>query len=491
MKKPLILSAAALTLVATPVALTQVVEAQTYPSPGDTQPVPAFLPVQMAAGNSSMTYDARRGVLTMAPLLERVTPAVVSINTVTERNTPEIDDERMEMFERFFGQSPRQRGPRAGLGSGVIVDAAEGLILTNNHVIDGADEIEVQLEDRREFIAEVVGADPQTDLALLRIDARNLRDLVIAETDDVMVGDYVIAVGNPFGLSSTVTSGIVSALGRENRAGGGDRYEDYIQTDAAINPGNSGGALVNSKGELIGINTAIISRSGSSAGIGFAVPTRTIRNVMNQLTEFGEVRRGRIGVLIGDVTPELRDGLGLPSVRGALISNVVEDSPAEKAGLEDGDVVIAFNGEELEDSSDLRNAVGLLTPGTTADITYLREGKRRTTRITVEAMEDERDVLDASAADDIPSMESFSGATITDIPRDLDLRDGDEGVFINSVRPGSRAFRSGLRRGDIIRRVNRTDIGDLDDFEEFIESTDGPYALVVERDGQTAYLGVR
>jgi Do/DeqQ family serine protease len=488
MKKTLILSVAAIGLVGAPVAMSQVFSDAANPA----KTMPDFQTVQLFGGNnnSSMTYDSRRGVLTMAPLLAEVTPAVVSINTVTERRRPEIDDERLEMLERFFGQTPRQRGPRAGLGSGVIVDAREGLILTNNHVVDGADEIEVRLEDRREFIAEVVGADPQTDLALLKIDARNLRDLTIAETDDVMVGDYVIAVGNPFGLSSTVTSGIVSALGRDNSAGG-DRYEDYIQTDAAINPGNSGGALVNSKGELIGINTAIISRSGSSAGIGFAVPTRTIRNVMDQLLEFGEVRRGRIGVLIGNVTPELRDGLGLPSVKGALVQNVVDDSPAEKAGLEDGDVVIAFNGEEVEDSADLRNAVGLLTPGTTADITYLRDGSRRTTRITVEAFDDDRDQLDDSATDDIPSMESFSGATITDIPSDLDLRDGDEGVFISSVRPGSRAFRSGLRRGDIIREINRTDIRDLRDFEDFIESNEGPYALVVERDGQTNFLGVR
>ena len=483
MKKTLILSVAALGLVTAPVAVSQVFS--------DGQPAPQFQPVQLlGSNNDAMTFDSRRGVITMAPLLAQVTPAVVSIRTETEREQTDLDDERLEMFERFFGRMPQTPGPRQGLGSGVIVDAGEGLILTNNHVIDGADEIEIRLEDRREFFAEIVGQDPQTDLALLKIDARNLTDLPITETDDVMVGDYVIAVGNPFGLSSTVTSGIISALGRDGR-GSGDRYEDYIQTDAAINPGNSGGALVNSKGELIGINTAIVSRSGSSAGIGFAVPTRTIRNVMSQLIEYGEVRRGRIGVQISNVTPELRDGLDLPSVNGALIQSVVEDSPAEKAGLEDGDVVISFNGGDVEDSADLRNAVGLLTPGTTADITYLRDGRRRTTQITVEAFDEDRDVLDERAADDIPSMESFSGATITDIPSDLDLRDGDDGVFISTVRPGSRAYRSGLRRGDIIRSINRTDIGDLREFETFIEANEGPYALVVERDGQTAYLGVR
>ncbi|MGJ8560917.1 MAG: Do family serine endopeptidase [Litorimonas sp.] len=489
MKHALILSAAALGLIVAPVAVSQVI----VDAPKTSNP--DFQTVQLFGGghNSSMTFDSKRGVLTMAPLLAQVTPAVVSIRTVTESEAPEMSDERMEMFERFFGQTPRQQGPRAGLGSGVIVDASKGLILTNNHVIDGADEIEITLGDRREFMAEVVGADPQTDLALLKIDARKLKALKIAGTDDVMVGDYVIAVGNPFGLSSTVTSGIVSALGRENRTSGrsNDRYEDYIQTDAAINPGNSGGALVNSKGELIGINTAIISRSGSSAGIGFAIPTRTITNVMAQLTEFGEVRRGRIGVLIGDLSPELRQGLGLSSIKGALIQQVTEDSPAEKAGLEGGDVIIAFNGENLDDSSDLRNAVGLLTPGTDADITYIRDGKRRTSRITVEAVKEERVALDETVADDIPSMESFSGATITDIPDDLDLRDGDDGVYISAVRPNSRAARSGLNEGDIIRRINRTKLTDLKSFERFLDNNDGPYALVVERDGQTAYLGVR
>ena len=481
MKKTLILSAAALGLVAAPVAVSQV-----------TLDTPAPQPVQFfgqSSQNTAMTFDPQRGVLTMAPLLERVTPAVVSINTATDRRRPDVTDEQEELFERFFGGRPQQRGPRAGLGSGVIVDAREGLILTNNHVIDGADEIRVTLEDRRQFDAEIVGTDPQTDVALLKIDARNLSALDLADSEDVRVGDYVIAVGNPFGLSSTVTSGIVSALGRDQRAG--DTYSDFIQTDAAINPGNSGGALVNSKGELIGINTAIISRSGSSAGIGFAVPTRIVRSVMAQLTEFGEVKRGRIGVLISDVTPELRGGLGLPSLKGALVSDVTEDSPAEKAGLKGGDVIIAFNGEDLDDSSDLRNAVGLLTPGTSADITYLRDGRRRTTRITVEAFEAERVALDDSAAEDLPSMESFSGATITDIPDDLELADGNDGVYVARVRPGSRASRSGLQRGDVIRRINRQDIDDLDDFENFLDDNDGPYALVVERDGRTAYLGVR
>ena len=483
MKKALILSAAALGLIGAPMAYSQVA------------PVP-LQPAQFLGGSSqgAMTLDPQRGVLTMAPLLERVTPAVVSINTEVDLDTDDDSamDERERMLERFFGGRGLQgrNTPRPGLGSGVIVDAREGLILTNNHVIDGASTINVTLEDRRRFEAEVVGTDPKSDIALLKIDARNLRALDMADPEDVQVGDYVIAVGNPFGLSSTVTSGIVSAVGRDQR--GGDTYSDYIQTDAAINPGNSGGALVNSKGELIGINTAIISRSGSNAGIGFAVPMRIVGNVMDQLQEFGEVRRGRIGVLIRDLDPELREGLGLSSIRGALVSDVVEGGAADKAGLEQGDVVVAFNGEELDDSSDLRNAVGLLTPGTSADITYLRDGRRRTTRITVEAVEEAEDVLEpAGLVDDMPSMESFSGATITDIPAELDLADGDDGVYVSAVRRGSRAARSGLVRGDIIRRVNRQDIADLAAFERFLQRNDGPYALVVERDGRSVYLGIR
>ena len=484
MKKPLILSTAILSALGAGLVLAPAASSQ------DT----VITPAQFFGGGSqsAMTVDPQRGVLTMAPLLERITPAVVSINTeVDPVDAPEARDEREEMLERFFGGQGmnRRNTPRPGLGSGVIIDADEGLILTNNHVIDGADGIRITLNDRRTFDAEVVGADPQSDIALLQIEARNLSELVVADSEDVKVGDYVIAVGNPFGLSSTVTTGIVSALDRNNR--GGDTYSNYIQTDAAINPGNSGGALVNSKGELIGINTAIVSRSGSSAGIGFAVPTQIVSSVVDQIQQFGEVRRGRIGVLIGNVTPELRQGLGLANLDGALVSDVVDGGAAEKAGLRDGDVVVAFNGEAVRNSSDLRNAVGFITPGTESEITYIRDGRRRTTRITVEAVEDTPTVLDADTPAAPPSMESFSGATITDIPDDLDLADGVEGVYVARVRPGSRAARAGLARGDIIRRINRKPVEDLGEFEDFLEDNDGPYALVVERDGRTTYLGVR
>ncbi len=476
MKRILLLGAAATALIASPLAFETNADAQ------------------INTRSQAMTVDPVRGVLTMAPLLERVKPTVVSIRTVQEaKSRSSARSPEQEMMERFFGgRLPQSRGPRAGAGSGVIFDASEGLIITNNHVIKDADEITITLDDRREFEAELVGTDPDTDIALLKIDTRDLKEIKLAKSGDARVGDYVIAVGNPFGLTSTVTSGIVSAIGRETLSGQ-NRYENYIQTDASINPGNSGGALVNSKGELIGINTAIVSRSGGNNGIGFAVPIRTVKNVIEQLRENGEVRRGRIGVNIQPVTPDLRDALDLKTMDGAFIANVGEDTPAEKAGLKAEDVVIAFNGEEILDHNDLRNVVGLLQPGTRASVTYLRDGSRRTTRITVEAApEVEEETVTASiGADGKAMMEAFDGAEISNIPDDVELRGGNEGVYVSKVDRSSRAYRAGLRRGDVIRRVGRTDIKDLGDFEDAINASEGPYALRVESQGQTRYLAVK
>ena len=444
------------------------------------------------SNNGAMTMDSQRGVLTMAPLLERVTPAVVSIDIRGTAKAPESSSRNEELLERFFGgRIPNEPREKRGLGSGVIVDASKGLIITNAHVIDGADEITVTLEDKRQLEAEIVGTDKKTDIALIKVSARGLKELKLAQASDVKVGDYVIAVGNPFGLSHSVTSGIVSALGRD-RGGSRDGYQDFIQTDASINPGNSGGALVNSKGELIGINSAIVSRSGGNQGIGFAVPTNIVKGVMRQLESYGEVRRGRIGVLISDITPTLKEALELTTLNGALVSDVVEDSPADKAGLKRDDVIVAFNGGDVLDASDIRNAVGLIEPGERADITYLREGKRRTTRIEIEAFDedDDEDSGDVDKQEDIAS-ESFSGAELTDIPSDLDLRGGDEGVYVSAVERSSKAQRAGLRKGDIIRAVNRQDIVDLDDFEDAIDGEDGPFALSVERNGQTFYVAVK
>lgn len=477
MKKTLLIAASGLALILAPLAISQGVYSN---SP--------------AVGESGvLTMDNTRGVLTMAPLLERITPAVVSIDVEGTRTRDSEDLTQQEEFlRRFFGgrlpDQPQSR-PLRGLGSGVIINASKGLIVTNNHVVKDADRITITLQDKRQLQGELVGTDPKTDIALVKIDAKNLKDLRIAKSRDVKVGDYVIAVGNPYGLSSTVTTGIVSALGREQ--GGSDNYQDYIQTDASINPGNSGGALVNSKGELIGMNTAILSRSGGNNGIGFAVPTQIISAVINQLEENGEVRRGRIGVLIQNITPGLRESLNLTTLNGALVSSVSDDMPAQKAGLEEGDVITAFNGDEIRDSSDIRNAVGLLVPGTQADITYIRNGKSRTTKIKVAEVDDEEVLTaDASSSSSNPAMESFSGATLRNIPSDVELRGGDEGVYVDSVDVNSKAFRAGLRRGDVIRAVNRKDVANLKEFEARIDDKDGPFALSVERGGSRIFLAV-
>ena len=440
--------------------------------------------------SSAMSLDSERGVLSMAPLLDRITPAVVSINVRSTAKAPKLSNRNEELLERFFGgRMPNEPREKRGLGSGVIVNADEGLIITNAHVIEDADEIIVTLKDKRQLEAEIVGTDKKTDIALIKVSAKKLAELKIAKASEVRVGDYVIAVGNPFGLSHSVTSGIVSALGRDN--GSGDGYQDFIQTDASINPGNSGGALVNSKGELIGINSAIISRSGGNQGIGFAVPTNIVQAVMRQLISYGEVRRGRIGVLIGDITPTLKEALDLTTLDGALVSQVVEDSPAEKAGLKRDDVIISFNGGAIKDASDIRNAVGLVEPGERYTITYLREGRKIKRRIEVEAVDENDEQSDSLAMNNGPETKTFSGATLTNIPVDLNLRGGSEGVYVSAVEIGSKAQRAGLVRGDVIRSVNRRDVQNLENFNKLTKGEDGPFALSVERNGSTFYVAIK
>ena len=450
----------------------------------------AFSSPQAVSASDALTLDRSRGVLTMAPLLEKVTPAIVSLRIVISSETPELDDTSRQLFERFFGEVPEGRGrARESGGSGVIINARQGHIITNHHVIDNATEIIVTLEDGREYDAEVIGSDEKTDIAIIKIDANRLKALRPAREDSYRVGDYVVAIGNPFGFSHTVTSGIISGTGRT--FGRGDGYEDYIQTDASINPGNSGGALINSKGELIGINTAIVSRSGGNNGIGLSVPIDIVNGVMSQLIENGEVRRGLIGVSIRDIDQGLEEALGLPNRKGALINEVTEDSAADLAGLESGDVIIRFNGDAIESANDIRNAVGLVPPGTQTDVVYFRDGRRINTKITVKDVEDDDETSEETSSAKIPELERFDGATLKDIPEDVETRGGDEGVYVDDVKRLSKAARAGLVPGDIIRKVNRKEVSNLEELETVVKSTDGPLALSVERNGSNIFLAVR
>ncbi len=461
--------------------------------------LPGFI---SSSSSEGMVVD-ERGVLTMAPLLERTTPAVVNIAVTTtvrgrSQSNPLLDD---PFFRRFFdpdgegdtAPSPRERQATSA-GSGVIIDARKGYVLSNHHVIEDADEVNITLKDGRVVTAQVLGSDSKTDIALLQIESSNLTALSLANSDDTKVGDYVIAIGNPFGLGQTVTSGIVSALGRGGISA--DGYEDFIQTDASINPGNSGGALINTKGELIGINTAIISRSGSSAGVGFAVPANIASKVVDQLSKYGEVRRGRIGVIIQDLTADLSDALDLSVSKGALVSQVQEDSPAEEAGLKSGDIIIAFNGESVEGSRDIRNAVGFVERGTRNDITYIRDGRRNTVKINVEEApaEDEEDgsaPSDASNDNFSSTREGFRGASLSDFPDDVEISGGNEGVYIQDVENGSKAYDAGLRGGDVIRAVNRKDVADLEAFQNIIDDNNGVLALTVQRGRSQLFVAIK
>lgn len=412
----------------------------------------------------------------LAPVLERVTPAVVNVHSRTRvqvRTSPFFDD---PFFRRFFEfpSVPRERVQQS-LGSGVVVDADAGYILTNNHVIDGADDIAVTLEDGREFSAEFVGADRDTDLAVIRIDAPDLAELPLSDSERLRVGDFVVAVGNPFGLGQTVTSGIVSALGRSGLRG--LEYQNFIQTDASINPGNSGGALIDLGGRLIGINTAIFTPSGGNVGIGFAIPATTADYVMSQLIEYGEVRRGSLGVAVQDLTRELREALAVDQVGGAVITQVAEGSAVARAGLKAGDVIVAIDGREVGDSQTLRNIEGMLAVGSTVSVGYLRDGHHRNAQ--VEIVEDLDARISGRRLD-----KRLAGLSLVRIPD----RSRARGVLVEDVRRNTAAWEAGLRPGDVIVAVNRQTVRNLGEFRaRFPMAQDRELALEIRRRGR-AYL---
>ena len=420
---------------------------------------------------------------TMAPLLEQVTPAVVNISvtgSVQARTNPMFED---PFFRRFFNIPEQPRSiPRQSAGSGVIVDARKGYVLTNHHVVNGADRIDVTLQDRRRFEAELIGSDEGTDIALLKIDARELTALPLGDSEDVRVGDFVLAIGNPFGLGQTVTSGIVSALGRSGI--NADGYEDFIQTDASINPGNSGGALIDIDGDLIGINTAIIAPSGGNVGIGFAVPVAMAEAVMKQILEYGEVRRGRLGIAIQDVTPELAQALDLDTAEGAVITEVQADSAADKGGLLAGDVVVAVDGVAVLNASELRNRIGLTPVGEALDITVLRDGRRKSLDVEIGVTGQ----LAIAAGSTYPQLR---GADIRNLDPGHPRYDDARGPHVESVEQGSPAWRNGIREGDIILAVNRTRVRNVDELAAVLESAGGAIALSILRGNTRLFIVVQ
>lgn len=418
----------------------------------------------------------------LAPMLENVTPAVVNIATegrIQLRQNPLFSD---PFFRRFFNfpDQPMERKTQS-LGSGVIVDAKRGLVLTNNHVIANAVQITVTLRDGRHLDAELVGTDPETDVAVIKIPPEKLSALKTANSDNLRVGDFVIAIGNPFGLGQTVTSGIVSALGRSGL--GIEGYEDFIQTDASINPGNSGGALVNLNGDLVGINTAIFSQSGGNIGIGFAIPINLAMNVMEQLVESGEVKRGFLGIYAQDLDPDLAEAFGLPKQSGAVISKILKDSPAEKAGLMTGDIVIKIDGKKVKNASEVRNHIGLLKVGDEVTFDILRNGKPETIKAKIAASQENK----------IPAVKNvrLQGLTVGDIKEDNPLHGTVEGVIILNVQRGSRPWRSGLRAGDIITSVNKNPVANLQQFLKLAESEQGTLLMRIVRGNTAAFVVIK
>ena len=419
----------------------------------------------------------------LAPMLKHVMPGVVNISTTTHIQVQENPLFSDPFFRHFFDvpEQPQQQREAQSLGSGVIVDAGKGLILTNNHVIDKADEITVTLQDGRQLEAKLVGTDPETDIAVVKVKGDHLQQVPIGDSSKLQVGDFAVAIGNPFGLGQTVTSGIVSALGRSGL--GIEGYEDFIQTDASINPGNSGGALVNLRGELVGINTAILSRSGGNIGIGFAIPIDMAREVMDQLIKYGEVHRGRLGVQAQDLTPQLAKAFGIDFRRGAVITQVTPESAGDKAGLKTGDVIIAVDGQPVRDASMVRNRIGLLRVGEKVELTVLRDGNKRTVTARIQAEKHAR-------ADGEHVHPKLTGAQLGAIPENSPLHGQVQGVMVLGVEPGSAAAHAGLRKGDVIVSANRQPVSSVDELRQAVAGSNS-LLLNIQRGRAALFLFIQ
>ena len=404
---------------------------------------------------------APRGLPTLAPLVNEVTPAVVNISVVTRSPLEDNPLFRDPLFRRFFNLPDQSQREEQAAGSGVIVDAARGYVLTNHHVIREAQQVIVTLKDRRQFQARLVGIDPGTDIAVLQIQAQDLAALKFGDSDQLNVGDYVIAIGNPFGLGQTVTSGIVSALGRTGLSAEG--YEDFIQTDASINPGNSGGALVNLRGELVGINTAIVAPSGGNVGIGFAVPSNMAAAVMNQIVRYGEVRRGRLGIEMVDVTAALAKKLGVAVLEGAIVAGVQPGSPAEKAGLRERDVIVGVNGRPIRSAAELRTRLGLTAIGEEVELRVRRGGETRTVRARIEAPP-------KLTENEGQPVRELPGVRVVEIERGSPLYQRIQGLVVASVERDSVAWQAGIRPADIIYGANGRRVRTLGEFQKALRA---------------------
>ncbi|MCK6789408.1 serine endoprotease DegP [Enterobacter roggenkampii] len=458
----------------------------------------ALSPLTATAAETASSAATAQQMPSLAPMLEKVMPSVVSINVEgsTTVNTPRMP----RNFQQFFGDnspfcqdgspfqsSPFCQGGGAGddsqgggqqqkfmaLGSGVIIDAAKGYVVTNNHVVDNANSIKVQLSDGRKFDAKVVGKDPRSDIALIQIqDPKNLTAIKIADSDALRVGDYTVAIGNPFGLGETVTSGIVSALGRSGL--NAENYENFIQTDAAINRGNSGGALVNLNGELIGINTAILAPDGGNIGIGFAIPSNMVKNLTSQMVQYGQVKRGELGILGTELNSELAKAMKVDAQRGAFVSQVMPNSSAAKAGIKAGDVITSLNGKPISSFAALRAEVGSMPIGSKVTLGLLRDGKP--INVSLELQQSSQNQVDSSTI--------FSGIE----GAEMSNKGADKGVVVNNVKANSPAARIGLKKGDVIMGANQQPVKNIAELRKILDSKPSVLALNIQRGDTSLYL---
>ena len=435
-----------------------------------------------------------------APLVKEVLPSVVNISSSKVVHNRMSSEEGMPMdpfFRQFFGQEgndgagrfnmPRDSREKA-LGSGVIV-SPEGYILTNNHVIDGATDVRVTLSDKREFKARIVGADPKTDVAVLKVDANNLTPITIGDSSKVQVGDVALAIGNPFGVGQTVTKGIISATGRGGL--GIEDYEDFLQTDAPINPGNSGGALINDRGELVGLNTAIISHgSGGSQGIGFAVPANLARQVMDQVLKNGHVTRAYLGIYPQDVTPAMAKAFGEKDSQGIVVGDVSPNSPAKEAGIQRGDIILQINGKPVTDSNQLRMSISMMQPGTELKLKTLRNGTERDATVKLAEMPTESAKADSN--DEQGGSKALDGVEVAGInsrtARELGIPETTKGVVVTDIDPASKMADSGLQKGDVIQEVNHQPVTNVSEFQSAVRKAGSDPLLLVNRDGRTLFI---